>query len=176
MSVGAVTRRKGFLDVADVLCRRESRGDCRWTIAGSVDVDPAYAQSLVRSLGALAGATLLGQRSPDDVRGIVTAADVLVMPSYDENQPLVLLEAQAASVPAVAYAAGGTEGIVQHGSTGWVAPVGDRLQLAVHLERLLDDEAERFRMAEACWDRQKALPSWASAATRARSELERALG
>jgi len=176
VSVGAVTPRKGFVDVAEVLRRRVTRGDWRWTVAGSLDVDAAYAQSLVRSIGDLPGVTLMGQQAPDEVRRVVTAADVLVMPSYDENQPLVLLEAQAASVPTIAYAAGATARIVQHGLTGWVGPVGDRSRLAVHLDRLLGDEPERYRMAEACWERQKRLPSWASAAKHARAELERALG
>ena len=76
------------------------------------------------------------------------------MPSYDENQPLVLLEAMAAVVPAVAYAAGrGTPPSPRR--TRLVGPIGDRARLAVNPARLIDDEEERQRLARACWKRQK---------------------
>lgn len=92
------------------------------------------------------------------------------MPSYGENQPLVLLEALAASVPAVAYAAGATRHMLQHDVEGLIAPVGDRAALEAHLGRLLADEATRFSMATRCWQRQRSLSSW-SAAARAASAL-----
>src|SRR5262249_38897918 len=43
VSVGAVTPRKGFLDVAEVLLRRGDTGDYVWQVLGSLDVDRAYA-------------------------------------------------------------------------------------------------------------------------------------
>ena len=97
------------------------------------------------------------------------------MPSYDENQPLVLLEATAASVPAVAYAAGGTPNMITHGTEGLVGPVGDIDQLARNLSRLIDDEEERRHMAEACWKRQEQIPSWRTAAQHAGATLEEVL-
>jgi glycosyltransferase involved in cell wall biosynthesis len=94
------------------------------------------------------------------------------MPSYDENQPLVLLEAMAASVPAVAYAAGATRNMLDHGREGFITEIGDKAGFAEHIRRLVEDEALRRRMAEACWQRQPSLPNWATAARRARAQLE----
>jgi glycosyltransferase involved in cell wall biosynthesis len=174
VSVGAVTPRKGFLDVVEALETRK-RHDWRWTVVGSPDVSPAYARQVVESASKLGDVTFTGQRPHDEVRKIMTAADVLVMPSYDENQPLVLLEAMAASVPSVAYAAGAAERMVEHGAAGLVSPIGDRTTLAHNLARLIDDEEERYRMAEACWERQKTLPSWDFTAARARETFARLL-
>jgi glycosyltransferase involved in cell wall biosynthesis len=171
VSVGAVTARKGFLDVLAALEGRSARGDWQWTAVGSLTADAAYAREVRERAAALEGVTLAGQLAPDLVRAVVRGADVLVMPSYDENQPLVLLEAMAASVPAVAYDAGAAARMVRHGVEGLLSPVGDRRRLAEHLARVIDDEAERYRMALACWERQKELPSWEIAAARARAAL-----
>lgn len=171
VSVGAVTPRKGFLDVAGVLAQRSRRDDVQWTVIGSLDVDPAYAQAVRERTAALGNVVLAGQQPPEQTRALVQGADVLVMPSYDENHPLVLLEAMAASVPAVAYAAGAAAHMLDHGRTGLVGPIGDKQALAAHLDRLIGDAAERQRMAQACWDRQRELPSWPAAAQRTRELL-----
>jgi glycosyltransferase involved in cell wall biosynthesis len=171
VSVGAVTPRKGFRDALEALQRRRE-DDWRWTVVGSLDAHPVYARALVERAETLEHVHIAGQRPPDEVRAIVTGADVLLMPSYDENQPLVVLEAMAASVPPIAYAAGAIASMVTHGSEGLVGPIGDVAELARNLSRLIDDEGERHRMARACWQRQRAIPSWATAAGHARVALE----
>jgi glycosyltransferase involved in cell wall biosynthesis len=169
VSVGAITRRKGFLDVLEVL--QASSFAWEWTIVGSPEVDPTYAEPLIRASRQGAGVRLAGQRSPAETRAIVQSSDLLVMPSYDENHPLVLMEALAASVPSVLYAAGGSAALIEHGRTGLVGAIGDRVALAAHLERLASNELERLTMARACWERQRTIPSWVAAAARARALL-----
>lgn len=170
VSVGAVTPRKGFLDVAELLTRRSS-ADFHWTVIGSLQVDPAYAERVAQTVKGCGQIELTGQLEPVDVRLRVALSDVLVMPSYDENQPLVLVEAMAASVPAVAYAAGATRHMLEHERQGLIAPIGDKRLLDAHLQRLIDDEAERYAMAVACWQRQASLRNWADAARHARAGL-----
>lgn len=169
VAVGAVTPRKGFLDVLEVLARRPGGWTLR--IVGSLTIHPDYAKAVAEMAARLDGVMLVGPKTPDETRDIVTGADVLVMPSYDENQPLVVLEAMAASVPTVAYAAGATRHMLRHDGEGLVGPIGNKTALASHLFRLLDDEAERYRLAEGCWKRQETIPSWASAAAQARTKL-----
>jgi glycosyltransferase involved in cell wall biosynthesis len=168
VSVGAVTPRKGFLDVARQLPRT---GDYTWSIAGSLDVDPAYAALVSEHTRGLP-VTLSGQLSPAETRALVQSSDVLLMPSYDENQPLVLLEALAASVPVVAYAAGATRDMLEHGVEGFIVDIGDGQALAEAVERLVADEGLRARMALSCWKRQQSLRNWASAALHARTKLQ----
>jgi hypothetical protein len=170
VAVGAVTPRKGFLDALEVLARRP--GGWNLCIVGSLTIHSDYAKAVAEMAAHLEGVTLVGPKTPGETRDIVTGADVLVMPSYDENHPLVVLEAMAASVPTVAYAAGATKNMLDHDREGLVGPIGDKTSLARHLFRLVDDEPERYRLADGCWKRQKAIPSWASAAARARTKLE----
>ncbi|HWO12215.1 MAG TPA: glycosyltransferase family 4 protein [Polyangiaceae bacterium] len=172
VSVGAVTPRKGFLDVAEALASLDP-ASYRWTVAGSLDVDSSYAARLVERTRTLPSVKLLGQLSPDVARQAVQRSHVLAMPSYDENHPLVLLEAMAASVPAVAYAAGAARQMVAHGREGWIAELGDRAALAGYIRRLVDDEGLRQEMAAACWERQRLLPNWSGAAALVRERLAR---
>jgi glycosyltransferase involved in cell wall biosynthesis len=172
VSLGALTPLKGFLDVFDALAPRAGDTSFRWTLIGSCDAHAAHAREIAERARSFPGVTLAGQLAPEEARRRVQQADVLVMPSYVENQPLVVLEAMAASVPAVAYAAGAVAHMIEHGREGLIGPVGDRAVLARNLTRLIDDEAERARMAEACWQRQRSLPSWREAAL----ALRRALG
>jgi glycosyltransferase involved in cell wall biosynthesis len=175
VSVGAVTPRKGFRDVLEALAERPPREAFRWTIVGNMEADPAYAQEVSAVAQHFDGVFLVGQLPPDHVRELVIGADILVMPSYDENQPLVLLEAMAASVPAVAYAAGASAEITKDGKEGLIGPIGDRAVLARNLARLIDDESARFEMAEACWECQRDIPNWETAAQRASEMLARSL-
>jgi glycosyltransferase involved in cell wall biosynthesis len=174
VSVGAVTPRKGFLDVAEALDRL-ARSDFHWTVAGSLEVDAGYAARVSERTLRLP-VTLCGQLPPESVRHIVQHADVFLMPSYDENQPLVLLEAMASSVPALAYAAGATRHMLEHETEGFVIGIGDKAALAERLAQLLDDEDLRYRLALSCWQRQRSIRSWAAAALVARMELEHIIG
>jgi glycosyltransferase involved in cell wall biosynthesis len=171
VSVGAVTPRKGFLDVAEVLLRRAHDADYVWLVLGSLDVDPGYARRLAERTRSLPGVQLLGQMPPHEVQRQVRNSDLLLMPSYDENQPLVLLEALAASVPSIAYAAGAARQMLEHEREGLIAPIGDQRLLGEYLERLLGDEPRRQALAAACWQRQEQLPSWPEAASRAQLAL-----
>ena len=115
---------------------------------------------------------LLGQQSPDVVALELSQADVLVLPSYSENHPLVVLEAMAASVPVVAYAVGAVPHLLNPPSRGLTAAVGDTGALAAHLRSLCQDEERRMKMAQACYEYQTSLPDWKTAANHALHALQ----
>jgi glycosyltransferase involved in cell wall biosynthesis len=177
VSVGAVTPRKGFLDVLEVLhARSNPKGDdFTWSAAGSLEVDPSYAQRVADLCRRVPSATLHGQLTPEATRHLVQQSDLFLMPSYDENQPLVLLEAMAASVPSVVYAAGAARHMLEHGRQGFVTDIGDKDTFGRHVFQLLEDEQQRYAMALACWERQQSLPNWPTAARQGRAELQRVL-
>jgi len=141
---------------------------------GSPDVDARYAARLAEEVQGLP-VTLCGQLPPESVRRIVQSADLLLMPSYLENHPLVLLEAVAGSVPVVAYAAGAVGAVLTDGQEGFITAMGDVVALARRIELLIADEQLRYGFAQACWRRQGSLRTWRAAADHARDALELAV-
>jgi glycosyltransferase involved in cell wall biosynthesis len=74
--------------------------------------------------------------------------DVMVLPSYTEGLPNVVLEACAAGVPVVATAVGGTPEVIEDGVNGYLVPPGDAKVLAGCLLAVLDAEDGGREMGE----------------------------
>jgi glycosyltransferase involved in cell wall biosynthesis len=96
----------------------------------------------------LGGRVVLAGYRPD-ARAIVAAADVFVLPSWLEGQPLVVLEAMAEATPVVATAVGGTPELVADGETGLLVPPRRPEALADALRDLLADRDRARRLGEA---------------------------
>jgi glycosyltransferase involved in cell wall biosynthesis len=109
--------------------------------------DGPLRESLARQVAAaeLAGRFVLaGFR--DDLDRFLPFFDVVVLPSFTEGLPNVVLEASAAAVPVVATAVGGTPEAVDDGETGYLVPPGDADALARRLRDVLGSEAVRRPM------------------------------
>lgn len=83
----------------------------------------------------------------------VELMDVLVNASDGEPFGIVMLEAMALGIPVVAVAKGGPLDIVEHGSSGWLAPTGEPADLAAAVAALLSDERLRGRIASGGFER-----------------------
>ena len=81
----------------------------------------------------------LGQR--ENASQVLNHLDVFWLAGDRQGMPLALLEAMAAGVPVVASDTASHRAIVEHGRTGFLAPVGDRASLARYAYRLLEDPA-----------------------------------
>jgi glycosyltransferase involved in cell wall biosynthesis len=65
----------------------------------------------------------------DDPLSAMTLMDVLLLTSFGEGLPNVLLEAQWASTPVVTTDAGGAKEAIEVGCTGWVAPSNEAFDI-----------------------------------------------
>ena len=114
----------------------------------------AYQRELERhaeELGVRERVVFAGRR--DDAAAVLAELDVLVLPSWTEGLPLVVLEAMARRRPVVATPVGGTPEVVVEGETGLLVPPRDPDALAAALGRLLADADLRRRMGEAGYRR-----------------------
>jgi glycosyltransferase involved in cell wall biosynthesis len=72
----------------------------------------------------------------EDMPGLMSAADGLVLSSRVEGLPMVLLEAASCGLPAVATDVGGVREALIDGETGFVCPAGDTRALGAAMARL----------------------------------------
>jgi len=104
-------------------------------------------ESLARERGVAGRTHFLGYRA--DAGEIVDQLDVLVLPSWIEGLPVVVLEAMAHAKPVVATPVGGTAELVVDGETGVLVPPRDPAKLAEALARLAADGDEAHTMGAA---------------------------
>ncbi|MCA9402047.1 MAG: glycosyltransferase family 4 protein, partial [Candidatus Omnitrophica bacterium] len=88
----------------------------------------------------------LGKR--EDVRRLLQAADICVLPSLSEGMSNAVLEYMDASKPVVATAVGGNPETIEDGVTGYLVPPQDVTALTNALEKLIRDENLRLVMGQ----------------------------
>lgn len=86
---------------------------------------------------------LLGWRDAEDVRREILAARALILPSFAEGLPVVLMEALALGRPVVATCIAGIPELVDE-QCGWLIPAGSRPALAEALREVLDTHPGRL--------------------------------
>lgn len=144
--VGRLLRDKGAGDFAEAARIVKSQRSARFQMLGSAEKHPK----------AVSDATLDGWKSEgivevlgmvSDVRPIIQTADCVVLPSYREGLPRVLLEAAAMGKPVIATDVPGCRQAVQDGSTGLLCEAHSPRSLARAMLTIIDMAAtERAAM------------------------------
>lgn len=157
--VGRFTEKKGHVYAIRAFAQALSRGvDAHLTFAGDGEREPAC-RRLVRDLGIDDHVTFAGVLTPDEVAHALATSDVALVPSvvarnHDrEGSPTVAKEASACGVPVVGTFHAGIPEIVDHGTTGLLAPERDVDALANHLLTLVRDPDLRRSMGHAARQR-----------------------
>jgi glycosyltransferase involved in cell wall biosynthesis len=140
--VGRLARDKGILELHRSWAEIREKFDSAYlVIAGEPDErDPAPSEVL-QSFRSDKRVRMLGWVT--DTSAVYSCLDVLVLPSYREGLPTVILEAAAMEVPAIAARSTGCIDAVVDGVTGLLVETGDHRGLTEALERYLSDESLR---------------------------------
>ena len=88
----------------------------------------------------------IGTRKHEEIPGWLSMADVLVLPSYGEGLPNVVVEAMACQRPVIATKVGGIPEAVADGKNGVLVGSKDPIALTQAMERLARDEKLRNQM------------------------------
>jgi glycosyltransferase involved in cell wall biosynthesis len=87
----------------------------------------------------------LAQRK--ELKSLLHQASALVLPSLEDNCPMVVLEAMAAGVPVVVSRVGGLPDLVEEGSTGFFCDPLEAASMAAAIERVLFNAAAAAEVA-----------------------------
>jgi glycosyltransferase involved in cell wall biosynthesis len=123
--VGRLAEQKGQLLLVAAVARLADAGrDVELVLAGDGpmrrDIERAIRE---QNLGDRVRIT--GWLSNDAVRAEMVAARAVVLPSFAEGLPVVLMEALALGRPVVTTHIAGIPELVRHGVNGWLVPAGD---------------------------------------------------
>lgn len=143
---GAVGQRKGVDVLIEALGQiRHLNWDCE--ICGDGDI-PAY-KEICRSRGVFDRVEFAGWQGERAIRDKMSEADIFVLPSRAENQPVAIIEAMAQCLPVVSTEVGDIPNQVENGKTGFVVAPSNAAALAEKLSILLKEPEMRHRMGVA---------------------------
>ena len=148
-----------FLRVAARLMPRFPQ--LRFVLIGDGPLRP-HLEDLVRQSGLRDRVVFLGDQR--DVRALLAALDISVLPSSSESLSNVILESMAVGVPVVAAEVGGNPELVQNGETGFLFSPGEEGQFVAALETLVIDPELRKRCGARA--RERALREYTTARAR----------
>jgi N-acetyl-alpha-D-glucosaminyl L-malate synthase BshA len=86
----------------------------------------------------------------DQVHEKLGVADIMLVPSELESFGLAALEAMACEVVPISTRVGGVPEVIEHGTTGYLADVGDVDSMAKYAIDLLNDESRLRAMGKVC--------------------------
>lgn len=141
VSVGGLVERKGFHRVIEVLPRLlQNHPGLVFLVVGGASAEGnnrAELEAQVARLGLQAHVRFLGTRKPEELSGVLSAADVFVLATRNEGWANVFLEAMACGLPVVTTNVGGNAEVVCRPELGSVVPFGDADALGTALAEAL---------------------------------------
>ena len=143
---------KGLDLVLKTASALEGKGfDVRWNVAG---IGPGSDMEKIfeKKTGVTAeecGVRLLGVMDEESLVKLLLESDIYVHPSYIENSPNSVCEAQILGMPVIAADTGGIPSIVEDRRTGIIVPPGDAEATAEAIAALAEDRTKAAETAEA---------------------------
>ena len=159
--VGSLIPRKGLpflVEAAEKII--EQQPQTKFLIVGEGPLKSRL-QTSVATANLLGHFKFMGNLKGEELSIVYNCSDVFALPSIQEGQGIVLLEAEASELPVVAFDVGGVGEAIRNGETGYLAQLGNTDGLADAIVRLLSDRAlnskmgadgRRFVMENYTWD------------------------
>jgi glycosyltransferase involved in cell wall biosynthesis len=139
LCVGVISRRKNQLALLTALDRLASAFRFRARFIGQASPDDPYCQEFLSRAGKTPWLDEVRVMSRAEIRETFRRASLLVLPSLEDNCPMVILEAAAAGVPVLASGVGGVPEYVEDRVNGSLFDPNEPHELAERLAEFLTD-------------------------------------
>ena len=152
--VGRLSEQKGQLLLLQAAAALHEKGcEFELVLAGDGEMRGVIEDFIVTH-NLLNQVRITGWISSDQVREEILAAKALVMPSFAEGLPVVIMEAMALRRPVLTTYVAGIPELVLAGETGWLFPAGSVEDLTLAIEDCLASAPEKLqRMGELGYQR-----------------------
>jgi colanic acid/amylovoran biosynthesis glycosyltransferase len=140
--VGRLDEHKGQLVLVEAARRLRDAGvHCEIVLVGDGPMRH-YIEKAIHRAGLQREITITGWMSGDRVKAEITASRAMVLPSFSENMPVVIMEALALCRPVISTYVAGIPELIQPGRTGWLVPAGDEIALSEAMRDALTAPAD----------------------------------
>jgi glycosyltransferase involved in cell wall biosynthesis len=137
LCVGRLCEQKGQLLLVMAAAELARRGrEFQLVLAGDGELR-AEIEALVASHGLERRVRITGWLSSEQVRGEIIASRAMVLPSFAEGLPVVIMESLALRRPVLSTYVAGIPELVLPGQTGWLVPAGNVGLLADAMDAIL---------------------------------------
>jgi glycosyltransferase involved in cell wall biosynthesis len=142
--VGRLAPQKGQLLLLDAFAQIIRGGaDARLIFAGDGELRPGIEQR-VAEFGLCERVEITGYVPEAEIRRQILGSRVLVLPSFAEGLPMVIMEAFALGRPVISTYVAGIPELVRPSENGWLVPAGNVELLAGAIREALDAPAQRL--------------------------------
>jgi glycosyltransferase involved in cell wall biosynthesis len=148
LCVGTICFRKNQNDFIRALDRLAGKKKFRIIFLGAVEND-AYGAEFLQLVRERPWCEFIGWAGRDQLKDHLRAASFLVLPTREDNCPMVVLEAMAAGLPVLASNVGGVPDLIQPEKDGLFCDPQKPESFVAGVSRLLDDPILRARLAAA---------------------------
>ena len=148
--IGRLTEQKGQILLLQALKKLKDKG-IKWELVLVGDGDMrSDVEAAVTEYDLGNQVRLTGWATEAEVKQEINQAKALVLPSFAEGLPVVMMESLAMGRPVVSTYIAGIPELVKPGISGWLVPAGDTETLSTAIEELLQTPGARLtQMAEA---------------------------
>lgn len=164
---------KTLLDAMKIL--QKSIPDIKLIVAGDGSLRSEYENYALQN-GLRANVKFRGRLEGEELLRSYREASVFSLPTANDSQPLVILEAMAAGLPVVSTRIGGIPDMVEDSIEGFLIGPNEPRSLADKISLLLRDPQLREKFAKAARARAMRDFSWQERMRRYDEVLERAMG
>ncbi len=142
--VGRLSEQKGQLLLVEAAAQLRSEGrEFELLLVGDGEMRPQIEQAVARH-GLNGVVTLTGAATGEQVRQHMLASRALVLPSFAEGLPVVIMEALALGRPVVTTYVGGIPELVQDRVSGWLVTPGAVEPLIAAMREVLDAPPQKL--------------------------------
>jgi colanic acid/amylovoran biosynthesis glycosyltransferase len=147
--VGRLSPEKGHVGLLQAFAEARARGlDAELVLVGD-GPERERIEAAIREFGLSAHVRMLGRLAEADTLREIAQSDVLVLASFMEGLPVVLMEAMALGLPVIGPRVAGVPELVEESVHGFLFAPAAWDELAERLYTLLSDRALRERMGKA---------------------------
>lgn len=144
VSVGRLSEQKGQILLIDALGKLAKEGlDFHLTLVGDGEMRSDVEEAIARH-GIVDRVHITGWASGAVVREKILAARAMILPSFAEGLPVVIMEALGLERPVLSTYVAGIPELVEPGRSGWLIPAGSVDAIASAVREVLATPAEKL--------------------------------